>query len=65
MSGGSGDADLYVRRAAPPTQTVFDCRPFRNGNNETCTFSNATGGTYHIMVRGYTAYSGVSVVVNY
>ena len=39
-SGGSGDADLYVRSGSAPTMTVYDCRPFVSGNNETCTFAS-------------------------
>ncbi len=62
ISGGTGDADLYVRRGAPPTTSTYDCRPFRNGNNETCTFASPQGGTWHVMIRGYQAYSGVTLV---
>ncbi len=65
MSGGSGDADLYVRRGAPPTTSNWDCRPYLNGNNETCTFNDPQAGTWHVMVRGYTAFSNVSLVANY
>lgn len=62
VSGGSGDTDLYVRFGAAPTTTTYDCRPFLNGNNETCTISNVQAGTYHVMLRGYAAFSGVSLV---
>ena len=62
MSGGSGDADLYVRRGSAPTTSSYDCRPYRVGNNETCTFNAPMAGTYHIMVRGYSTFSGVSLV---
>ena len=65
ISGGSGDADLYVRRNAPPTTSSYDCRPYRAGNSEACTASTALGGTYHIMVRGYRAYSGVTLTASY
>ncbi len=65
MSGGSGDADLYVRRGAPPTTTTYDCRPYLNGNNETCTFNDPQAGTWHVMIRGYTAYSNVTLVGSY
>lgn len=65
MSGGAGDADLYVRFAAKPTTTTYDCRPFRNGNVETCTIATPQAGTYHVMIRGYAAYSGVSLVADY
>ncbi len=64
-SGGSGDADLYVRFGARPTTTTYDCRPFRNGNSETCTIASPQAGTYHVMVRGYAAYSGLRLVANY
>ncbi|MGY6588376.1 MAG: S8 family peptidase [Wenzhouxiangella sp.] len=65
MSGGSGDADLYVRRGAEPTQSTYDCRPYLNGNNETCTFANPQAGTWHVMVRGFSAFSGVNLVGSY
>jgi hypothetical protein len=62
ISGGSGDADLYVRFGADPTTTTYDCRPYLNGNNETCTFATPQTGTYHVMLNGYAAYSGVTLV---
>ncbi len=65
MSGGTGDADLYVRFGSPPTTSTYDCRPFRWGNDETCDFANPQAGTYHVMVRGYSSYSGVSLVGTY
>jgi hypothetical protein len=61
ISGGSGDADLYVRRGAQPTTSLFDCRPFLNGNNETCTFNAPAAGQYHVMIRGFSAFSGVTL----
>jgi serine protease len=65
MSGGSGDADLYVRRGAQPTTSTYDCRPYLNGNNETCSFASPQSGTWHVMIRGYQAYSGVTLVGSY
>jgi len=61
ISGGSGDADLYVRRGTEPTTSAYDCRPYLNGNNETCTFASPQAGTYHIMVRGYSSYANVTL----
>jgi hypothetical protein len=61
ISGGTGDSDLYVRRGSAPTTTAFDCRPFLNGSNETCTITAPTAGTYFIGVRGFTAFSGVTL----
>ena len=65
MSGGSGDADMYVRFGSAPTTSTYDCRPYRNGNNETCAIDPAQAGTYHVMLRGYSAYSGTSLTGSY
>jgi Zn-dependent metalloprotease/PKD repeat protein len=61
ISGGTGDADLYVRAGAAPTTTSYNCRPYSSGNNETCTFTPTANTTYYIGVRAYSAYSGVSL----
>ena len=61
-SGGTGDADLYVRLGAAPTTTLYTCRPYLGGNAETCTINNPTAGSvYYVNVRAYTAYSGVNL----
>ncbi|MDK2598216.1 PKD domain-containing protein [Pseudoalteromonas obscura] len=64
ISGGSGDADLYVRKGSKPTTSTYDCRPYRWGNSESC---NITGGAgkYWVMLRGYSAYSNVTLVATY
>jgi len=62
MSGGSGDADLYVKFGAKPTGSDYDCRPYSSGNNEDCSFPSPQTGTYYVMVRGYSSFSGVSLV---
>ncbi|GJM09516.1 MAG: hypothetical protein DHS20C11_17920 [Lysobacteraceae bacterium] len=65
MSGGTGDADLYVRSGSQPTTSSYDCRPYLNGNNETCTIATPTAGTYHIGLRAYSSYSGVTLSVSW
>lgn len=65
MSGGTGDADLYVRKGAKPTTTDWDYRPYLIGNNETVTIDNPDGATWYIMLRGYAAYSGVTLKATY
>ncbi|AOE49076.1 S8 family peptidase [Kangiella sediminilitoris] len=64
MNGGSGDADLYVKFGSAPTTSSYDCRPYRNGNTESCDFT-AQAGTYYVMVRGYTSYSNASLVATH
>ncbi|MDP4528412.1 S8 family serine peptidase [Alkalimonas delamerensis] len=65
ITGGTGDADLYIRRGAAPTEQQWDCRPYRNGNEEVCTFNNPQAGTWHVGIRGYTAFSGVTFSYQY
>ncbi len=61
MYGGTGDADIYVKRGTPPTTTSFDCRPFSFGNNETCFFPAPASGVWYVTIRGFTAATGVSI----
>lgn len=65
MSGGTGDADMYIRRGSQPTSSIYDCRPYNSGNNETCSFTNPTADTWWIGINGYSAASGVSLDVTY
>ncbi|MDP5035693.1 MAG: S8 family serine peptidase [Alishewanella sp.] len=65
IAGGTGDADLYVRRGARPTTSSFDCRPYLQGNNETCSISNPAAATWHISIRAYSTFSGVTLNVSY
>jgi hypothetical protein len=64
-SGGPGDADLYVRFGSAPTLTTYDCGPVTSDNNETCSFASPAAGTWHVMVHGYAAYSGATLVGSY
>jgi len=61
LSGGTGDADMYVKLGSAPTSSSYNCRPYLSGNAETCTFNAPTAGTYYVNVRAYAAYSGVSL----
>ncbi|MCE0556827.1 PKD domain-containing protein [Motilimonas sp. E26] len=61
--GGSGDVDLLVKFGAVPAGADADCRPYKNGNNESCDIANAKVGTYYIVLNGYDNYSGVSLKV--
>ncbi|MCH1925626.1 M4 family metallopeptidase [Shewanella sp. C32] len=64
-SGGSGDMDLYVKYGSEPTTSDYDCRPYKSGNNESCTFNRPASGTFYIMLRGYSSYSGVTLRASY
>jgi hypothetical protein len=61
MSGGTGDADLYVK----PTSTVYDYRPYLSGNAESVSVTNPAAGDWYIGLNGYAAASGVSLSATY
>ncbi len=59
MSGGSPDADLYLKFGSKSSVSTYDCRPYTSSNNEKCSVTAPKVGTYYITVRGYSAFSGV------
>ena len=61
ISGGTGDADLYVKYGEVPSLASYDCRPYKWGNNERCSFRHQYAGTWYIMVYAYSNYSGVKL----
>ncbi|RYZ46753.1 MAG: peptidase M4 [Myxococcaceae bacterium] len=66
VSGGTGDVDLYTRFGSAPTATAYNCRPYLNGNTETCSLgTQANAGRHWILLRAFTAFSGVSLSVSY
>jgi serine protease len=63
VSGGTGDADLYVRRGETVSAASYDCRSWNySTNNEICSFDAPAAGVWSIGVEG--AYSGVTLEVN-
>jgi Zn-dependent metalloprotease len=64
-SGGTGDADLYAKFGSAPTTTSFDCKSEGSTNAETCSIATAQAGTYHVLVKGYSAFSGMSITGSY
>jgi PKD repeat protein len=61
ISGGTGDADMYVKAGSAPTTSSYNCRPYTTGNSETCTFTPTANTTYYVNVRAYAAFSGVTL----
>jgi hypothetical protein len=56
---------LYVRFGSAPTDSSYDCRPYANGNAETCNFASPSAGTYYVRLKAYSTYSGVSLTGSY
>ncbi len=65
ITGGTGDADMYVQRTNKPTTSSYVCRPYLSGNTETCLITNPAAGTYWVGLRAYSAYSGVTLKGDY
>lgn len=59
--GGSGDADLYLRKGAAPTTSSYGCRSWGSTTAETCTLSVAAGDVVYVGLYAYAAFSGVTL----
>jgi phosphatidylinositol-3-phosphatase len=64
-SSGSGDSDLYVQLNAQPTTSSYLKRSIGSTTAESITISAPTAGTYYVMVYGYSAPSGVTLLGKY
>jgi hypothetical protein len=63
ITGENGDADLYVRSGAQPTTSTWDCRPYTDGSAESCSFASPAAGAWYASINGYSAYSGLRIVI--
>jgi serine protease len=61
LVGCSFDVDLYTRFAARPTDTVYACRPYASGSDETCTHSAPSAGYWYIRLDAYTGSGSVTL----
>lgn len=61
LSGGRGDADLYLKHGGPPETRDYDFRPFVDGNHEEVRVEEPAPGSWFLMVRGYHAFREVEV----
>ncbi|HJQ93882.1 MAG TPA: S8 family serine peptidase [Candidatus Thermoplasmatota archaeon] len=59
------DADLYTRLDAKPTDALYDCRPYTQGNAETCTHANPAAGWWYVRVDGYSGSGTVTITATY
>ncbi len=65
ISGGTGDADMYLRFNNAPTTSQYDCRPYKSGNAESCLVAAPSQGTWYVMLNAFSAYSGVTLTVTW
>ncbi len=64
LSGGTGDADMYVKFGSAPTTTSYDCKSEGATTTESCTITGAKQGTYYVLLSGYAAFSGSTYTVS-
>jgi hypothetical protein len=64
-SGGSTDADLYVRFGAVPSLSTYTCGSTGPNTVENCTIQNPQAGTWYVLLHAWTAITGVSLVGQY
>lgn len=62
-SGGSGNADLFLRFGAAPTVNLFDASSAGSGNQETIALPQPRAGTYYLGLRAVAPYSGLTLKV--
>lgn len=65
LRGGTGDADIYTRRATPPTNASFTGFSFNGGNDEDIVHANPASGTWYILVDLWDPYTGAVLTANY
>ena len=65
ISGGTGDADLYVRPLEQPNDRDFSCRPWLDGSDETCTTDNPQAATWYIALNAWTDFTDVKLTATW
>jgi hypothetical protein len=64
ISGGTGNADLYVRYGNPVSTSSYDCHPGLSGNNESCVLAKGPG-TYYILTHQVSPYTVSTLSASY
>jgi hypothetical protein len=65
LSGGMGDADLYVRAGAPASTNTYDACSNGKANNESVAIEQPAAGWYYITLYGYRSYALARLVAEY
>lgn len=63
LTGGLGDADLYVMFNTLPDRSNFDCRSYNNNNEEMCTITNPQAGDWYVSLYGFKDYSNATLTI--
>lgn len=69
LSGGTGDADIYIRYAQTPEEdtnggassTATGCHSWNAGNGESCSFANPAKGQWYILLSAWETFAGATL----
>ena len=61
ISGGTGDANLYLRLSSLPSTTTYTARSIFVGNADSIPLTFPAAGTYYVLLYGNAAFSGVTI----
>lgn len=64
-SGGTGDADLYVKFNAEPDRNDYDCRSIEPETEETCLIADPAEGRHHIYVYAWSGIESVNMTASF
>ena len=64
-TGGTGDADMYVKFGSAPSTSSYDCKSEGSTTAESCSIATAQAGTYYVLINAYTAFSGTTLTGSY
>jgi Zn-dependent metalloprotease len=64
-TGGTGDADLYVKRGTQASSSTYDGKSEGSTSAETVTISNPVAGDFYVALYAYATFSGVTVKATY
>lgn len=64
-SGGSGNADLYVKAGSWPNNGDYDSASTHAGNDDSVNIASPAAGWYYISLQATTPFSGVTLQASY
>ena len=65
LSGGTGNADVYVKFGSPPGTNDYDYAAAGAGNREIVRFVNPQAGDWFILLNASPAYNGATLLARY
>jgi vibriolysin len=64
-TGGTGDADMYVKRGTQASSSTYDGKSDGSTSAETVTISNPVAGDFYIALYAYSTFSAVTIKATY